>query len=209
MASAAKKQFFMRPMNGDDLATLALWFEQICDLTLFDSQSTLPVNEKILQKDWEREISGGQPRNCYWFGIDDQEGELVGLAGIDSISYINGDCVLPIILTRKVRHQGLGLQIAAMLIDMAFDELRLHRITTYFRSDNEASRKLVTSLGFAEEGRLRQARFSAGRYHDQVVVGLLASEWHDQRPAVIKRANGNITLRFGRGDSAGVPWPGP
>ena len=207
MANPPAQQFYMRPMDVDDISVLALWFERLSDLTLFDSQSTLPVSKEVLQKDWERTITGSLPGNCFWYSIENKAGELAGLAGIDSVSYTNGDCVLPIILSSKMRHQGLGVQIAAMLIDMAFNELRLNRITTYYRADNQVTRKLVASLGFNEEGCLRQARFNHGRYYDQMVVGLLASEWQNSRSSLVNRINDKIELRFGRGESAGNPWP--
>lgn len=207
MAGQAAETFFMRPMAPEDIVTLSLWFERLADLTLFDSQSTLPVNEDILKKDWEKAISGNLPRSSFWFGIEDTAGTLVGLAGIEAISYINGDCVLPIILASKNRQQGLGLQIAAMLIDMAFDELRLNRVTTYYRADNKATKKLITALGFTQEGCMRQAQYSRGNYHDQIVVGLLASEWNGQRAQVSKRTSDTVKLRFGREDRSSEPWP--
>ncbi len=207
MANQAAKQFYMRPMEVDDIAVLALWFERLSDLTLFDSQSTLPVNKEILHKDWERAITGNLPRSCFWYSIENEQEELIGLAGIEAISHTNGDCVLPIILSREMRHQGLGMQIAAMLIDMAFSELRMNRITTYYRADNEVTRNLVASLGFHEEGRMRQARFSGGQYFDQMVVGLLASDWQDGRSAVVNKKNDNIELRFGRDARSSNPWP--
>ncbi len=207
MGKDAKHKFYMRPMEHDDIPSVALWLEELEDLTLFDSQSSLPVNRDLVRRDWKKTVSGSMKRNCYWFAIESGDGELVGVAGIDAISNVNGDCVLPIILTRDVRQKGLGVRIAGMLIDMAFGELRLHRITTYYRADNIATQNLVKALGFQVEGRLRQARFAHGRYYDQIAVGLLASEWKQTRPTIAGELGGGVELRFGRIGSQTRAWP--
>ena len=45
---------------------------------------------------------------------------------------------------------------------------------------NEASRRLLESLGFAEEGRLREYRFIDGEYRDCVQYGLLRREYRER-----------------------------
>lgn len=207
MAPAATKQFFMRPMTLQDVPVMSVWFERLTDLSLFDSQSSLPANVQSVEKDWEKAVSGDEPRRSFWFGIEDADAELVGVAGIESVSFVNGDCVLPIILASHVRARGLGIRIAALLIDMAFNQLRLNRVTTYYRSDNKATEKLITALGFTQEGRMRNARFAGGRYHDQVVVGLLVDEWPDLRKTLVKRLDATIELQLGRPGQAAKPWP--
>ncbi len=42
---------------------------------------------------------------------------------------------------------------------------------------NDASLALYRSLGFVEEGRLRQHEFFAGTYHDVVLLGITADEY--------------------------------
>ncbi|HMB50636.1 MAG TPA: GNAT family protein, partial [Natronoarchaeum rubrum] len=44
---------------------------------------------------------------------------------------------------------------------------------------NDASRGLLESLGFEEEGRVRKDRFIDGAYRDRIVYGLLREDWRD------------------------------
>jgi ribosomal-protein-alanine N-acetyltransferase len=44
---------------------------------------------------------------------------------------------------------------------------------------NDASRGLLESLGFTEEGRTRKDRFINGEYIDTIQYGLLRKEWRE------------------------------
>ena len=200
-------QFYMRPMTMDDVPAVAGWFEQLSDHSLFDSRTGVPANAASIEKDWQDAINGAEPRKSFWFSVDDKKGNLAGIAGLENVSYINGDGVLPLILETRQRRKGLGVRIVAMMLDMAFDQLRLNRVTTFYRADNSASAKLITGMGFVEEGRMRQARYAGGRYHDQVFVGMLADEWPDLRANLAKSLDASVALHFGRPHQASEPWP--
>ncbi|MYX13286.1 RimJ/RimL family protein N-acetyltransferase [Streptomyces sp. SID8374] len=49
--------------------------------------------------------------------------------------------------------------------------------TRFEHAFNDASLALYRSLGFTEEGRLRQHEFFAGAHHDVVLLGITADEW--------------------------------
>jgi ribosomal-protein-serine acetyltransferase len=79
-------------------------------------------------------------------------------------------------------HEGAGLvtRTCAALIEHAFAEMGLHRVTICAAPENARSRAIPERLGFTEEGRLREAERGGGGYHDLVVYGLLAQEWRSE-----------------------------
>jgi hypothetical protein len=91
------------------------------------------------------------------------------------------------------------------MLDMAFDRLRLRRVTTYFRSDNLRTERLTTRAGFQQEGRIREAWFVDGRHLDCILVGLLREEWLAHRDALRAELAGPIEVVLGRPGIA----PGP
>lgn len=76
-------------------------------------------------------------------------------------------------------HQGRGIGRSAVgaLIEKVFDETLLRRLTATIAVDNQPSRRLVESLGFVREGVLREHFLIGGEPMDEVVYGLLRSEW--------------------------------
>jgi RimJ/RimL family protein N-acetyltransferase len=75
------------------------------------------------------------------------------------------------------RGQGYGREAVALLVQHAFAELGLHKITAGAYADHTASLQLFRSLGFQEEGRLRQQLYREGAFHDCIYMGLLKADW--------------------------------
>jgi ribosomal-protein-serine acetyltransferase len=76
-------------------------------------------------------------------------------------------------------HEGRGLVTRACraLVDHAFGDLGLHRVTIRVAPDNARSRTIPERLGFTQEGVMREAGYSGLGHHDLVVYGLLDREW--------------------------------
>jgi len=79
--------------------------------------------------------------------------------------------------------QGKGLVTKAcrVLINHAFDDLQFNRVEMRCAVENKKSRKIPEKLGFREEGILRQSGWLHDHFVDEVIYGLLASEWTDER----------------------------
>jgi ribosomal-protein-alanine N-acetyltransferase len=73
--------------------------------------------------------------------------------------------------------KGLGRACTRFAVEYGFDELNLRRIYLEVLATNERAIKLYRSLGFVEEGRLRQAQWKAGKYVDVLVMALLSEEY--------------------------------
>jgi RimJ/RimL family protein N-acetyltransferase len=207
MPDQKRFHYWLRPMKADDIPVLAGWFENLDDLAIFDRRSPLPLNEEATQAGWREALGETEPRACYWFTIDDEEGESVGVAGLQDINHVHGDGVLPIYLSGPARQRGLGIRTTAMLLDLAFHQLRLARVTSFFRADNEASRRMTESAGFREEGRMRQAWFADGKRLDVMVIGILEKEWLVQRGDLASNLSTETVLILGRTPWGTRAWP--
>lgn len=80
-------------------------------------------------------------------------------------------------------HEGRGLasRAVAAVLDHGFGALGIDRVALHTEPANERSRALARRLGFVEEGVLRQGLAFPGERRDEVVYGLLASEWRGRR----------------------------
>lgn len=83
-------------------------------------------------------------------------------------------------------HEGRGLvtRTVAALIDAAFGQYGLDRVAIGTVVGNHRSRAIPERLGFTREGVLRAAiPVGGGERHDEILYGLLATDWKDRRPA--------------------------
>jgi len=74
--------------------------------------------------------------------------------------------------------QGLGRKVLPEIIQIAFRELRAHRLFLNVFEDNARARHLYESLGFKYEGVMRQAAHRDGVWFDLRLMSMLESEYN-------------------------------
>lgn len=193
------RRFRLRSLRLDDVATVAGWYETVDDLALFHRGLSVPPSPEALAEQWRAALLAPEPRTSYWFGIESEDGPLVGFAGIEEISYTHGDALTPVFLAEGYRRKGVGIRVRALLLDLAFDQLRLARVTSIHRADNTASVRWNAACGLRQEGRLRQAWFAAGSRVDLVFAGILADEWRTHRETLRRSLPEGTLVSLGTG----------
>ena len=207
MSDDDERIYRVRPLEKSDIGVLSAWFNDLDDLSVFDRTLRVPLGREASEAAWSDALGNDGKSGKYWFAIDDPTSKIGGIVGLENVSAINGDAVLPLYIDRPLRRQGVGVRAAALIADLAFRQLGLNRITSYFRADNEGSMRLTARVGFQVEGRLRQAWFSNGRRSDMIVVGLLKDDWMSRRAGLSAELVGKTAVGFGRAGSAGWRWP--
>lgn len=76
--------------------------------------------------------------------------------------------------------KGYGTEAVALAVNIVFQEHHHPAVEAKTFPDNDASRGVLESLGFTQEGRIRSDVYWDGQYRDQVIYGLLREEWHRQ-----------------------------
>jgi [ribosomal protein S5]-alanine N-acetyltransferase len=112
-----------------------------------------------------------------FFIFDKADGALVGGVNVSNIRRgVAQDCSVGYWIGQA--HAGRGLMTEAMrlVIGHCFDDLGLHRIQAACIPDNAASRRVLTKLGFTEEGRARAYLKIAGAWRDHVLYGLVRGD---------------------------------
>jgi RimJ/RimL family protein N-acetyltransferase len=197
MTPLSPNRFTMRPMDMDDIATVTGWLQDVDDLSLFDRTLTVPPGKDAVRETWKADFETAKFPTAYWFMVESHDRTPVAIGGLQSVNYVHGDAVLPILVSKAVRGHGLGLRIAVVMLDTAFERLRLRRVTTFFRSDNLRTERLTQRAGFREEGRLREAWLVGGRFLDCVVAGLLRDEWYSRRDTLRAELDNSVEVVLG------------
>lgn len=101
----------------------------------------------------------------------------IGMVELDRVEWDRGRAEVAFFVAPAFQGGGYARDALATLIEYAFDELGLHKLTAEAFAFNEASRGLLESLGFVEEGRLREEEWVDGEWVDVVRYGLLVGEY--------------------------------
>ena len=172
------KSVLLRPIKRSDISYFLKWFndpEVFQYLTLY-----LPMTEMSEEKFIE-ELGTTRARSDALFVIEVIEGastKPIGNCGLHQIDSKDQNANLGIIIGEKdYWSKGYGAEAAKLVINYGFQQLNLHLIYSTAVAFNERSIKLHKKVGFREEGRLRQAIFKNGQYHDLLQFGILREEW--------------------------------
>ena len=104
-------------------------------------------------------------------------GELAGEALLWAIDLHNRTAHLGLSLRPAFRGRGLGADMVLALCEYGFAVRGLHRLQVETLASNAAMIRAASRAGFVQEGRLRRAAWVDGEFADEVILGLLASEW--------------------------------
>ncbi|MFQ5979817.1 MAG: GNAT family N-acetyltransferase [Candidatus Heimdallarchaeota archaeon] len=135
--------------------------------------------EAWVRQTWE-EMRKGQN---YTFAIEAlQNNELLGGAGLHNVNRITRSAILGIAIHKPQNWgHGFGTDAIEVLLRIAFDILNLHRVELEVHDFNTRAIACYRKTGFQEVGRRREARFTEGRYHDTLIMDILAKEWKTRK----------------------------
>ena len=207
MSARQSAAFRLRPLESGDFAAMAVWFQNIADLARFDRSVRAPFNAESMEASWGKTSAADTEGSRHWFTIISETGELCGITGLESISSVNRDAVIALFVEESRRRQGIGIRSTALVLDFAFRQIGLNRVTSYYRADNTRSQQMTSRAGFETEGRMRDAWFAEGRYFDMVTVGLLRRDWELRRGDLAGELDATCNVRFQGAGISGWAWP--
>lgn len=95
-------------------------------------------------------------------GIDKKTGRHVLYIGLHPVNWGLGEFQIGYWVPRNEQGKGYAKEAANALVRFAFDQLKANRLVMCHVEGNEASRKIITSLGLEYEGMRRNSLLFAG-----------------------------------------------
>lgn len=106
-----------------------------------------------------------------------EQPEIIGIAVVKDIEWPNRSGWMAIGIGHESdRGRGWGSEAVGLLVDFAFDELNLRRLSLSVIDYNRRAVRLYERHGFVTEGVLRQAIERDGNHFDLLIMGLLESD---------------------------------
>lgn len=130
-----------------------------------------PQNADSLESDFEGYMSSAVNL------VVCREGEPVGFVALFDWAESSGRVEIAYWITPANQGNGYAAEATELAIDYAFEDRRCHKVVAGAHAHNDASRGLLESLGFTQEGRLRDHAYLGGEYVDSVRYGLLEPDW--------------------------------
>lgn len=122
-------------------------------------------------------VTGPDDRAAFFSVAELATGALAGEALLWSIDLHNRAAHIGIALLPAFRHRGLGTDVVRVLCRYGFAIRGLHRLQAETLADNDAMIQAASRAGFTREGTLRRSAWVNGEFADEVILGLLATEW--------------------------------
>lgn len=170
------ERLYLRPVEASDMERGQRWINDP-GTRCFLSRNW-PVDAES-QHAWHASRDRAKLRTDITFALvltkDDTH---IGNIGLHAIDWVNRSATTGLLIGEEEhRGKGYGYEAKELLLDYAFNTLNLHRINSTVLSHNPRSVACLKKSGYKEEGRRRQAYFRNGEWIDEIVLGLLASEW--------------------------------
>ncbi len=120
--------------------------------------------------------SPGRPGEWFTFALELKEtGALVGHVALRMTDERQAE--IGFTVARAFHGRGLACEAARSVLDYAFAELNLHRVTAITDVENEKSAALLERLGMRREGHLIQNIWFKGRWGSEYLYAVLRDEW--------------------------------
>ncbi|WP_439027870.1 GNAT family N-acetyltransferase [Haloarchaeobius sp. DT45] len=111
---------------------------------------------------------------------DEQPVEPVGVIFCWPRDEVAGDFEIAYWMTPPAHGEGYMSEAVSLVLEHTFGQRRIHRIRARTLTWNDGSRALLESLGFTEEGVMRDAKFVDGEYVDTHLYSILEDEWRTE-----------------------------
>lgn len=143
-------------------------------------QSWLPDSVDDARAFIVRNVSTPFNQNDSWYQLAIRSaatGELLGDLGVHFVADDGQQVEIGFTIAPAHQRQRFGTLAVVALLDYLFTALKKHRVFASVDPRNEASMALLKRVGMRQEAHFRQSLFWKGQWVDDVVFGLLRSEW--------------------------------
>lgn len=168
------ERIYLSPVNIDDAEIYAKWLN---DRKVTDGiHNTSRVMGIENEREWlQNTLSKGR----FIFSIVLKENDtLIGNCGFADCNLIDRIGTLGIFIgEEEYRNNGYGAEALKLLLDYGFNILNLHNISLGVFSFNERAIACYKKIGFKEYGRRHECYYLDGKYHDEIFMEVLKSDY--------------------------------
>jgi RimJ/RimL family protein N-acetyltransferase len=164
----------------DDFNQLIEWIHDEAILTSWSgSLFSFPLSSKSL--DWYIEDTNIiNESDAFVYKAVNASGETVGHISLGGISWKNRSARITRVLVGHTLHRGKGCcqGMIKAILKIAFEELKLHRVSLGVYDNNKAATRCYEKAGLKTEGIHRDILWFKNEWWSMIEMSMLESEWH-------------------------------
>ena len=170
------ERIYLSPINSEDVEKYVYWMN---DRTITDNIArTTAITTFESEKEW---LASTSKREAKLAIIKKDTDELIGNCSLMDIDRLNRKCTLGIFIgDEENRSMGYGTEALKLLLDFAFNFQNMHSVDLKVFSFNERAIKCYEKLGFKRCGTRHDAYFLNGKYHDEIEMEMLESDYFER-----------------------------
>lgn len=180
-----KFRVYLRALELDDYQTSYMWRND------HEIQEMVGSSKFFVSRENERQWVLNNTKNTERIVLAIclvENDKYIGNVNIQNIDWINRTARVPIFIGDKSEWgKGYAAEARMLALKFAFEERNLNRIEALVLESNIPSIKLHERCGFKREGMLRNSIYKSGKYHNQIVMGLLREEFEEAYASYISR----------------------
>lgn len=170
----------LRKMTTEDTKLYHKWRND--QEVMHSTNPSLDVYPMETTKEFVEQVILGSHSAKSYIIVEIENERSIGVVSLTNIDYKNrnAECIIDI-GEKDYWGKGYGSEALKLLLDYAFYEMNLHRVSLRVFSFNDRAIRMYTKLGFCQEGNSRQSLFRDGKWHDIIHMGILQNEYFEKR----------------------------
>lgn len=169
----------LRPIEDEDIAVLSQWWRNP-DITLFND-STIVQRRADDNTEMFRQWSSNRDASGFGYAAE-ADGQLVGQVSVHSVAAPAMIGKLGIVVGPEHQDRGYGTDILKIALRIAFCEYACRKVELLVFGYSDRGIHTYEKVGFQVEGRRRASIMHAGRWYDDVSMGIMAEEYFARHP---------------------------
>ncbi|MBN3939340.1 GNAT family protein [Nostoc sp. NMS9] len=169
--------FRLREISRQDITTINTWRNDY-EIINFLGCNFLYISEEIDNK-WYENYLNNRDKNVRLSIIESDNNHLIGNVYLTNIQSINCSAEFSIVISNKnYWSRGIGEAVCREIIKHAFINLNLNRIYLYVLEENTRAIRMYEKVGFLLEGKLEEAVYKNGSYHNTLLMAILRKNYN-------------------------------
>jgi RimJ/RimL family protein N-acetyltransferase len=172
------ERLLLRPFRAEDIDRVAAWqsLPEVARYLYWEPRSRAEAEADLAKRITKTRLEGDDD-SLGLAVVRREDGLLLGDASLLLRSRVHRQVELGYVFHPDAAGHGYATEAARALVDLAFADLRAHRVFARTDARNTASASLLRRLGFRQEAHFRESEIFKGAWGDELVFATLATEW--------------------------------